>query len=179
MVDNSRAKDILAADKNGYSDPYAVAELVDKESGKPLKVPRTTKTKTIKKTLNPEWDDGEVQWSDITEDVETVTLLVKIFDADMLSSEALGCASIPLADLVTDKSSVEEAAFPLTSFGNMKMAATGEVRLLARVVVAEIASAAAKKLEAAAKAKATIAPSEQKETDKGDTSYDAKLPRWR
>ena len=47
------AKDILAADKNGYSDPYAVAELVDKESGKPLKVPRTTKTKTIKKTLNP------------------------------------------------------------------------------------------------------------------------------
>ena len=113
----------------------------------------------------------------ITEDVETVTLLVKIFDADMLSSEALGCALIPLADLVTDKSSVEEAAFPLTSFGNMKMAATGEVRLLARVVVAEIASAAAKKLEAAAKTKATIAASEQKETDKGDTSYDAKLTK--
>ena len=114
------AKDLIAADSNGFSDPYATVELVDKESGKPLKVPRTTKTKTIKKTLNPEWNEDEVQWSDITEDVETVALCVKIFDADMMSSEALGSATIALADLVTKNSTSEETSYPLVKFEKMK-----------------------------------------------------------
>ncbi len=152
------ARDLLAADSNGFSDPYATAELIDKESGKPLKVPRTTKTKSIKKTLNPEWNEGEVQWSDITEDVETVALCVKIFDADMMSSEALGSATIALADLVTENSTSEETSYPLVKFGKMKKDATGEVRLLARVVVTEELSAAAKKRDAATAAKAKLAP---------------------
>ena len=52
------ATDVLAADKGGTSDPYAIAELVWTKTGKALKKARKTKTKTIKKTLAPEWNDN-------------------------------------------------------------------------------------------------------------------------
>ena len=48
-----KARGLPAADANGFSDPYAVLELVDAASGKPLKRPRKHRTKTVHKTLNP------------------------------------------------------------------------------------------------------------------------------
>ena len=55
---------LLAADKNGSSDPYAVAMLVHHESHKPLrgKRARRFKTKHKKKTLSPDWDAPEQTW---------------------------------------------------------------------------------------------------------------------
>jgi len=49
----TKAKGLPAADGNGFSDPYAILELVDASSGKPLKRPRKHRTKTVNKTLNP------------------------------------------------------------------------------------------------------------------------------
>ena len=55
------ATNLLAADKGGTSDPYAIAELIYSNTGKPLKRPtRKTKTKTIKKSLHPIWDEEKV-----------------------------------------------------------------------------------------------------------------------
>jgi len=94
------ARDLPAADKGGTSDPYAVIELVDAATGKPLKKPRKKKTKTVKKTLAPAWDDGEALWAEIDEAVGGLALRVTVFDADAVSSEALGSVSLPLAHYV-------------------------------------------------------------------------------
>ena len=91
------ATDVLAADKGGTSDPYAIAELVWTKTGKALKKARKTKTKTIKKTLAPEWNEQEVTWSSITEEISELSLKVTVFDADMMSSTTLGGCIIPLS----------------------------------------------------------------------------------
>ena len=41
------ARDLIAADKGGTSDPYAVAELVEAETGNSLRPKRTKKTNTV------------------------------------------------------------------------------------------------------------------------------------
>jgi Ca2+-dependent lipid-binding protein len=69
------ARSLPAADANGFSDPYAVLELVDADSGKPLKPPRKHRTKTVHKTLNPQWNEA-FTWKDLEEDVGS--LLVKV-----------------------------------------------------------------------------------------------------
>ena len=92
-----RAEGILAADKGGTSDAYAIAELVDSANGKPIKPARKTKTKTIKKTLNPEWNESEVEWANLDRDASSLSLKVTVFDADMMSSETLGGVTIPLS----------------------------------------------------------------------------------
>jgi hypothetical protein len=58
-------RNLLAADKNGSSDPYAVAMLVHADSHKPLrgKRARRFKTKHKKKTLSPDWDAPEQTWA--------------------------------------------------------------------------------------------------------------------
>ena len=55
-----RGTNLAAADVNGKSDPYVVAELVraSKEKGKwkNIKTSSKTKTSTVQETLNPVWD---------------------------------------------------------------------------------------------------------------------------
>jgi Ca2+-dependent lipid-binding protein len=94
------ARDIPAADKGGTSDAYAVYELVDCATGKPLAKPRKTKTKTAKKTLNPVWDMNESTWGNIGEAVDTLALKVTLFDAGTFTSELLGGVTIPLLAFV-------------------------------------------------------------------------------
>ena len=92
------AEGLLAADRGGTSDPYAEAELVVLDTGKPIKKTRKTKTKTIKKTLDPVWNSEEFVWRDIPEAPDTLGLRVRVYDKDMLTSDALGEATIPLAE---------------------------------------------------------------------------------
>jgi Ca2+-dependent lipid-binding protein len=137
------AKDLHAADKSGTSDPYAVAELVDAATGKPLKKQAQKKTKTAKKTLAPAWDDGEVTWNDVVEDVAGLALRVTVFDADALSSEPLGEALVPLAAFASLKAD-KDAWYPLTDHGKMKDGtAKGAVSVTLRVVVPTAAEVAA------------------------------------
>ena len=81
------ASGIIAADKSGTSDAFATAELVDTSTGKPLKKARKTKTKVVKKTLNPVWTEDEVIWSDIAVNLSDLSLKVTLYDQDMMSSE--------------------------------------------------------------------------------------------
>ena len=113
------AEGILAADKGGTSDAYAIAELVDSATGKPIKPARKTKTKTIKKTLNPEWNQDEVEWSNVTQDTSSLSLKVTVFDADMMSSETLGGVTIPLS---TFGDQGTESTFVLEKVGKMNFA---------------------------------------------------------
>ena len=56
------ANNLLAADKNGKSDPYVTLHLLERGSGKEIE---KKKSKTVKKTLNPAWDE----WFDFSYDV--------------------------------------------------------------------------------------------------------------
>ena len=55
------ARDLLAADRGGTSDPFAVLEVLDGPNGKVLDLAvagsSKVRTKTIKKTLAPKWDE--------------------------------------------------------------------------------------------------------------------------
>ena len=141
-----RADGLLAADNGGTSDPFAVAELVYTDTGKPLKKARKVKTKTIKKTLQPEWNEAEVEWSGIMEAIPDLSLKVTVFDADMLSSEELGGVTIPLTSMPTAEASVEDSliSFPLKTVGKMKTDATGTITLGLRVLDGPANFAAAK-----------------------------------
>ena len=90
------AKDLIAADSGGTSDPFATIELVDSKSGKSLKPKKSKKTKKIKKTLTPEWNES-IKWEGIKPDPATLNLSIKVADADMLSSEPLGEISLPVS----------------------------------------------------------------------------------
>ena len=75
------ARELLAADRGGTSDPFAIVDLVDIRTGKALSAPSfTEKTKTIKKTLNPTWDLG-INWEGITQKPETLGVKVAVFHA--------------------------------------------------------------------------------------------------
>ena len=119
-----RAEGIIAADKGGTSDAYATAELVESATGKPIKPARKTKTKTIKKTLAPEWNENEVEWGNISQDASGLSVKVTVFDADMMSSETLGGVMIPVSFL---KELPQELSCSLESVGPMKIAATGTI----------------------------------------------------
>ena len=45
------------------------------------------KTKTVNKTLSPQWNAKEVEWKDVV--LGKAAVLVKIFDADMVTSAPL------------------------------------------------------------------------------------------
>ena len=133
------ATDVLAADKGGTSDPYAIAELVWTKTGKALKKARKTKTKTIKKTLAPEWNEQEVTWSSITEEISELSLKVTVFDADMMSSTTLGGCIIPLSSFSAHNFD-KPLSFALQTLSKMKEDATGSIEFYCRVeslIVAE------------------------------------------
>ena len=125
-----RAEGILAADKGGTSDAYATAELVESATGKPIKPARKTKTRTIKKTLAPEWNEDEVEWGNISLDASGLSVKVTVFDADMMSSETLGGVTIPVSVLTEDTVNL---VLPLEAAGQMKVEATGTIRLRGRL----------------------------------------------
>ena len=67
------AKDIIAADRGGTSDPFAIIELQDSTDKKPVMAGQKkfyVKTKTIRKTLTPVWDEV-ITWENKGHDGQT------------------------------------------------------------------------------------------------------------
>ncbi|KAH0787989.1 C2 domain containing protein [Histomonas meleagridis] len=86
----SSASNLPSADLNGYSDPYTM--LWSTTWGGEVYY---TKTKTIKKTLDPEWDPDYIQPLKIPF-VCANSLLLKIFDKDVAADDYLGCVKLDL-----------------------------------------------------------------------------------
>ncbi|KAH8835823.1 C2 domain-containing protein [Flagelloscypha sp. PMI_526] len=87
-VDVISAHDLIAADRGGKSDPFAVFSLDDK---------KVFKSQTIKKTLNPEWNESFT--TSVPSRVGS-NFEVEVYDWDQVgSSDLLGAAKIDLASL--------------------------------------------------------------------------------
>ena len=106
------ARDLLAADQNGSSDPYAVAELVDSSTGKIVKGTKSFKTPVAKKTLNPVWARSEAQGGNSPKapgtewntgaNVEHLSIRLRIMDDDFMRRDAsLGEFTINARDLLS------------------------------------------------------------------------------
>ncbi|GMC21781.1 unnamed protein product [Saccharomyces cerevisiae] len=81
------AENLIASDLNGYSDPYLKYYINNEEDC-------AYKTKVVKKTLNPKWnDEGTIQINNRLNDV----LRIKVMDWDSTSADdTIGTAEIPL-----------------------------------------------------------------------------------
>ena len=79
--------DLKSMDSNGKSDPYVKLTINGKEK----------KSKTIKKTLNPVWDES-FQWSGVLRDLIAAPMSLVAMDYDFMSKDdPLGAVSVDLA----------------------------------------------------------------------------------
>ena len=86
------ARNLVAKDKGGTSDPYVLIEL-----GKEKK----QRTKTIKKTLNPTFNESLTYDFDLIDDVNIHNCVcqLEVWDWDRWeSNDFLGAVQIPLVD---------------------------------------------------------------------------------
>ena len=84
-----RASDLKAADRNGFSDPYVKLSLAG----------QSHKSKTIKKTLNPQWNET-FEFSGVLRDLLAEALQLHVFDWDRATKDdPLGNASVDLRPL--------------------------------------------------------------------------------
>ncbi|VDM78718.1 unnamed protein product [Strongylus vulgaris] len=89
-----RAKNLKAMDSNGFSDPYVKLHLLPGNA----KATKLT-SKTIEKTLNPEWNE-ELHYYGVTEeDKQRKTLRITVLDRDRIGSDFLGETRIALKKL--------------------------------------------------------------------------------
>ncbi|XGW18658.1 hypothetical protein V3C99_002901 [Haemonchus contortus] len=89
-----RAKNLKAMDSNGFSDPYVKLHLLPGNA----KATKLT-SRTIEKTLNPEWNE-ELHYYGITEsDKQKKTLRITVLDRDRIGSDFLGETRIALRKL--------------------------------------------------------------------------------
>ena len=121
MVVNG-AKGIIAADRGGTSDPFAIIELQDSTDRKPVQSGKTkyyVKTRTIRKTLVPVWDHV-ITWENIARRPESLLVVVKLFDADIVTREPLGEVTLPVVKFPSEKGVVESKWYDLELSGKMK-----------------------------------------------------------
>lgn len=122
------ARDILAADSNGFSDPYVKMELLDSRGGA-LAAGGSFKTKTQKKTLSPRWDEAFVIGDRLDLRVAT-TLRLTLYDSDgFYSDDVLGVVDIPVS-LFLDISVPLDNWYNLTKHDKMKKDSRGELHLI-------------------------------------------------
>ena len=72
-------------------------ELVDALTGKAVEPKQGGKTKTIKKTLEPTWNE-RITWMGVKGDPNLLAIKVAVYDADMITKENLGEVVIPVKD---------------------------------------------------------------------------------
>jgi hypothetical protein len=116
------AKDIIAADRGGTSDPFAIIELQDSTDKKPVMAGQKkfyVKTKTIRKTLTPVWDEV-ITWENISRRPESLIVIIKLFDADMVTRQPLGEITLPVVQFPAEKGKVDDKWYDLGLSGKMK-----------------------------------------------------------
>lgn len=91
------ARGILAADSNGFSDPYVTMTLINSR-GEAIAAAGTFKTKVIKKTLAPQWNE-EFTVGDKYDLRLATTLRLLLSDSDGMfaSDDPLGVVDIPVS----------------------------------------------------------------------------------
>ncbi|EGT52098.1 hypothetical protein CAEBREN_32082 [Caenorhabditis brenneri] len=89
-----RGKNLKAMDSNGFSDPYVKFHLLPGNT----KATKLT-SKTIEKTLNPEWNEEMSYYGITEEDKEKKILRVTVLDRDRIGSDFLGETRIALKKL--------------------------------------------------------------------------------
>ncbi|PAV75539.1 hypothetical protein WR25_21170 isoform B [Diploscapter pachys] len=93
-IDLVKAKSLKAMDSNGLSDPYVKLHLLPGNQ----KATKLT-SKTIEKTLNPEWNETLVYHGITEEDKQKKTLRITVLDRDRIGSDFLGETRIALRKL--------------------------------------------------------------------------------
>lgn len=95
LVTIAEARGILAADSNGFSDPFVTMTLLDSR-GNTIAAAGTFKTKVLKKTLTPQWNEEFVIGDRFDLRLAT-TLRLCLSDSDGLfsSDDFLGVVDIP------------------------------------------------------------------------------------
>merc|ERR1712137_522970 len=87
-----RGSDLIAADLGGSSDPYAIVKI-----GSETQFASQSKTRIIKKTLNPEWNEF---FTLHVNNPQTERLLLEVKDKDRFGKDdSLGHAEMNLSDL--------------------------------------------------------------------------------
>ncbi|KAJ1373770.1 hypothetical protein KIN20_036275 [Parelaphostrongylus tenuis] len=89
-----RAKNLKAMDSNGFSDPYVKLHLLPGNA----KATKLT-SKTIEKTLNPEWNEELYYYGVTEEDKQKKTLRITVLDRDRIGSDFLGETRVALKKL--------------------------------------------------------------------------------
>lgn len=110
-----QGKDLMSMDRNGFSDPFCIVSL----DGKKM---YTTQVK--KKTLFPKWNEQvtlEMKQGD-------VTLMIEVFDKDMISKEFMGKLTLTV-DKLKELSIKEEA-----EWFTLERAKTGQLQLKCHVI---------------------------------------------
>ena len=111
----SHATGLKPMDSNGFTDPYVKLSLGG----------TTHKSKTIKKTVNPRWDES-FTFTGVLNELVAESLQIRAFDYDFLSrDDPIGNATVSLAGL-EEQDSVEVAA-PLSSQGNVHLRLTWDL----------------------------------------------------
>jgi Ca2+-dependent lipid-binding protein len=107
------ASGLLAADRGGTSDPYAVLRLAGKKR----------KSKAIKKSLNPEWHE-ELEFPGEAEQMRALD--IDLWDHDLIGSDdKLGTAKVDLTDCIMfPRTTKTFADVPLSTQGTVTLRAT-------------------------------------------------------
>lgn len=85
-------------DKNGFSDPYVKFHLIPGNT----KATKLT-SKTIEKTLNPEWNEELIYYGVTEDDRQRKSLRITVLDRDRIGSDFLGETRIALKKLPLGK----------------------------------------------------------------------------
>eukprot|EP01119_Soliformovum_irregulare_P003103 TRINITY_DN133_c0_g1_i3.p1 TRINITY_DN133_c0_g1~~TRINITY_DN133_c0_g1_i3.p1 ORF type:complete len:710 (+),score=244.05 TRINITY_DN133_c0_g1_i3:779-2908(+) len=117
-------RSLASKDSNGLSDPYVVAQLSNAK-GEPCSKNSSQKTKVIKKTLNPTWENEILR---MPANSTVKSLDISVWDEDMVGKdEFMGQISIPASDFT---SGGKEKWYPLAQRkekGGDKEEVTGEI----------------------------------------------------
>jgi len=107
------AENLVAADKTGTSDPYAVF-LVDTEK---------KKSKVIYKTLNPKWNNEGFEWHGDKTNMKTLDLVMWDRDPGLNKDDRLGSAHLDLEEkgVFEDGKPEQEFVLPLSTKGSVRL----------------------------------------------------------
>merc|ERR1712000_721748 len=107
------ARNLIAADRGGTSDPYVVVRAGACGA----------KTPTVKKNLNPRWsgEESSFEFGLLPELIQTGYLEVSVFDKDLLGDDSIGKSRIPLSAVPRNQ--------PKRDFVRLEGVPTGEVEL--------------------------------------------------